>query len=75
MPESDLALLCERVRLSHLMTNVESGATCPGSLVVHADGTIAGCTPDRLRVQGFIAALRRVLVMVSSSRAFVGVFR
>ena len=30
---------------------------------------------DRLRVQGFNATPRRVLVMVTSSRAFVEVFR
>jgi len=39
------------------------------------DRTDPDGVPDRLWVQGFIATLRRVLVMVSSSGAFVEAFR
>jgi len=32
--------------LSHRVETVIAVATCPGSLIVHRDGTVAGCTND-----------------------------
>ena len=32
--------------LAHRPDTVVDVATCPGSLIVHADGTVAGCTED-----------------------------
>ena len=38
----------ERIRSPHPPAPVVWVATCPGSLIVHTDGTVAGCTNDEL---------------------------
>ena len=33
-------------RVAHRLATVAAMATCPAALIVHADGTVAGCTLD-----------------------------